>query len=146
MLAPLLLPLCGGVLTGLTWTFGTSQDQSNANAEKSHRLSDFQDVLSQSVSEFTKTSEHKFFRIENKPAVLNELRAETIATQNKPVTFQKNKQQFPLKMKLKSRNVTGLKRIHEATWKLNLKNDILSDWPKLIDVVRKVVFIVIKYI
>ena len=50
---------------GLQGIFGTCQDQSKANAENIRRLSDFQDILSQYVTEFSSSTENKFFLIEN---------------------------------------------------------------------------------
>ena len=68
---------------GLQGIFGTCQDQSKANAENIRRLSDFQDILSQYVTEFSSSTENKFFLIENELAAINEIQADMIATQNK---------------------------------------------------------------
>ena len=68
---------------GLQGIFGTCQDQSKANAENIRRLSEFQDVLSQYVTEFSRSTESKFFLIANELAAINEIQAAMIATQNK---------------------------------------------------------------
>ena len=68
---------------GLQGIFGTCQDQSKANAENIRRLSDFQDILSQYVTEFSSSTENKFFLIENELAAINEIQADMTATQNK---------------------------------------------------------------
>ena len=44
-----------------TRNFWNFQDQSKANAENIRRLSDFQDILSQYVTEFSSSTENKFF-------------------------------------------------------------------------------------
>ena len=48
---------------GLQGNFGTCQDQSKTNAENIRRLSDFQDILSQYVTEFSSSTENKFFQL-----------------------------------------------------------------------------------
>ena len=54
--------------SGLQGIFGSCQDDTKANAENIRKLSDFQDVLTQYVTEFTTSKDKKFFMVENELA------------------------------------------------------------------------------
>ena len=50
---------------GLHGFFGNCQDQSKANAENIRRLADFQNSLTDYVTEFITNTDEKFFLVEN---------------------------------------------------------------------------------
>ena len=62
--------------------FGSCQDDAKANAENIRKLSDFQDVLTQYVTEFTTSTDKKFFMVENELAALHDIQRELVATQD----------------------------------------------------------------
>ena len=68
---------------GLRGIFGNCQDQSKANAENIRRLADFQNSLTDYVTEFIKNSDEKFLLVENELAALNAIQSEMAATQDK---------------------------------------------------------------
>ena len=68
---------------GIRGIFGSCQDQPKANADNIRRLSDFQDVLTQFVSEFTAVTDNRFFLVENELAALYSIQKEMAETQNK---------------------------------------------------------------
>ena len=63
--------------------FGNCQDQSKANAENIHRLADFQNSLTDYVTEFIANIDEKFFLVENELAALNAIQSEMAATEDK---------------------------------------------------------------
>ena len=67
---------------GLRGIFGNCQDQSKANAENIRRLSDFQNILTDYVTEFTTHTDEKFFLVENELAALNAIQSEMATTQD----------------------------------------------------------------
>ena len=67
---------------GLRRIFGNFQDQSKANAENIRRLADFQNCLTDCVTEFITSTDEKFFLVENELAALNALQSELAATQD----------------------------------------------------------------
>ena len=68
---------------GLQGIFGSCQDDAKANAENIRKISDFQDVLTQYVTEFTTSTDKKFFMVENELAALHEIQKELVETQDK---------------------------------------------------------------
>ena len=68
---------------GLRGIFGNCQDQSKANAEIIRRLADFQNSLTDYVTEFITNTDEKFFLVENELAALNAIQSEMAATQDK---------------------------------------------------------------
>ena len=68
---------------GLRGIFGNCQDQSKANAENIRRLADFQNSLTDYVTEFITNTDEKFFLVENELAALNAIQSEMAATQDK---------------------------------------------------------------
>ena len=68
---------------GLRGIFGSCHDQSKANAENIRRLADFQDTLTDYVTEFTTNTNEKFYLVENELAALNAIQAEMAETQDK---------------------------------------------------------------
>ena len=67
---------------GLRGIFGDCQDQSKANAENI-RLDDFQNSLTDYVTEFITLTDEKIFLVENELATLNAIQSEMAATQDK---------------------------------------------------------------
>ena len=65
---------------GLRGIFGNCQDESKANAENIRRLADFQNSLTDYVTELITNSDEKFFLVENELAALQ---SEMAATQDK---------------------------------------------------------------
>ena len=63
--------------------FGNCQDQSKANAENNRRLADFQNSLTDYVTEFITNTGEKFFLFENVLAAHNAIQSEMAATQDK---------------------------------------------------------------
>ena len=63
--------------------FGNCQDQSKANAENIRRLADFQNALTEYVTEFMTHTDEKFFLVQNELAALNAIQSEMAATQDK---------------------------------------------------------------
>ena len=68
---------------GLQGIFGSCQDDAKANTENIRKLSDFQDVLTQYVIEFTTSTDEKFFMVEDELAALHDIQRELVDTQNK---------------------------------------------------------------
>ena len=68
---------------GLCGIFGDCQDKSKANAENIRRLSDFQNSLTDHVTETITNTDEKFFLVENELAALNAIQSEMAATQDK---------------------------------------------------------------
>ena len=66
---------------GLRGIFGNCQDQSKANAENI-RLSGFQNILTDYVTEFTTHTDEKLFLVENELAALNTIHSEMATTQD----------------------------------------------------------------
>ena len=75
--------LGGSDSCGLQGVFGSCQDDAKANAENIRKLSDFQDVLTQYVTEFTTSTDKNFFMVENELAALHDIQRELVDTQNK---------------------------------------------------------------
>ena len=75
-----LFPQARSFLKGI---FGNCQDQSKANAENIHRLADFQNSLTDYVTDFITHTDEKFFLLEKELAVLNAIQSEMAATQDK---------------------------------------------------------------
>ena len=72
---------------GLRGFFGGCQDEVKANDENIRRLSDFQDVLIQFVTEFSTNTDKKLFLFRNELAALNAIQAEIESTQNRNWAF-----------------------------------------------------------
>ena len=68
---------------GLQGIFGGCHDQAQANAANIRSLSDYQDVLTQFVTEFQLNTDEKHFLVKNKLAAFNAIQAEMSATQNR---------------------------------------------------------------
>ena len=68
--------------SGLRGIFGNCQDQSKANAENI-RLADFQNSLTDYVTEVITNTDEKFFFVESELAALNAIQSEMAATQDK---------------------------------------------------------------
>ena len=68
---------------GIRGIFGGCHDQAQANAANIRRLSDYQDILTQFVTEFHMNTEEKFYLVKNELAALNAIQAEMSATQNR---------------------------------------------------------------
>ena len=68
---------------GLQGIFGGCHDQAQANAANIRSLSDYQDVLTQFVTEFQLNTDEKFFLVKNELAALNAIQAEMSETQNR---------------------------------------------------------------
>ena len=77
------LAIGGSNSCGLRGIFGNCQDQSKANAENVHRLADFQNSLTDYVTEFITNTDEKFFLVENNLAALNAIQSEMASTQDK---------------------------------------------------------------
>ena len=67
---------------GLRGIFGNRQDQSKANAANIRRLADFQNALTDYVTEFITNTDENFFIVENELAALNAIQSEMAATQD----------------------------------------------------------------
>ena len=63
--------------------FGGSHDQAKANAANIQSFSDYQDSLTQFVTELHMNTEEKFFLVKNELAALNAIQAEMSAAQNR---------------------------------------------------------------
>ena len=68
---------------GIRGFFGNCQDQSKANAENVRRLADFQNSLTDYVTEFITNTDEKLFLVENELAALNAIQSEMAAIQDK---------------------------------------------------------------
>ena len=68
---------------GLQGIFGGCHDQAQANAANIRSLSDYQDVLTQFVTELQLNTDENFFLVKNELAALNAIQAEMSATQNR---------------------------------------------------------------
>ena len=68
---------------GLRGIFGNCQDQSKVNAENIRRLADFQNSLTDFVTEFITHTDEKFFLVENELPALNAIQPEMAATKDK---------------------------------------------------------------
>ena len=68
---------------GLRGIFGRWQHEAKANAENILKLSEFQDVLTQFVMEFSTDTDEKVFSVGNELAVPNAIEAEMASTQNR---------------------------------------------------------------
>ena len=77
------LAVGGSASCGLRGIFGNCQDQSKANAENVRRLADFQNSLTDYITEFITNTDEKFFLVENELAALNAIQSEMAATQDK---------------------------------------------------------------
>ena len=77
------LAIGGSDSCGLRGIFGNCQGQSKANAENIRRLADFQNSLTEYVTEFITHTDEKFFLVENELAALNAIQSEMAATQDK---------------------------------------------------------------
>ena len=77
------LAICGSDSCDLRKIFGNCQDQSKANAESIRRLADFQNSLTDYVTEFITHTDEQFFLVEIEQAALNAIQSEMAATQDK---------------------------------------------------------------
>ena len=67
---------------GLPGDFVACQDEKKPNAENIWQLSEYQDVLTQFVTELSTDSDEKFFLVKNKLAALDAIKAEIASTLN----------------------------------------------------------------
>ena len=77
------LAVCGSDSCGSRAIFGNCQDQSKANTENVRRLADFQNSLTDYITEFMTITEERIFPVENGLATLNAIQSEMAATENK---------------------------------------------------------------
>ena len=77
------LVIGGSDSCGLRGIFGNCQDQSKINAENIRRLDDFQNSLTDYVTEFITNTVEKFFLVKNELLALNAIKSEMAATQDK---------------------------------------------------------------
>ena len=77
------LAVGGSDSCGLGGISGNCQDQSKANAETFNRFADFQNFLTDDVTEFTTNTDEKFFLVETEIAALNAIQSDMAATQDK---------------------------------------------------------------
>ena len=68
---------------GLRGIFGNCQDQSKANAENIRHPADFQNSLTNYVTEFITDTDEKFFLVQKELAALNAIQSDMAATQDK---------------------------------------------------------------
>ena len=74
------LAVGGSASCGLRGNLGNSQDQSKTNAKKVRRQADFQNSLTDYVTELITNTVEKFFLVDNEPAALNAIHSEMAAT------------------------------------------------------------------
>ena len=77
------LAVSGSDSCGLRGLVGNCQDQGKANAEYVRRLVDFQNSLTDNVTEFMTNMDECFSLVENELAALNAIQSEMAATQDK---------------------------------------------------------------
>ena len=72
---------------GLRGIFGGCLDDAQANAANVRRLSDYQDILTQFVTEFSTNTDGNFFLVQKELAALNAIQAEMASNQNRNWAF-----------------------------------------------------------
>ena len=108
---------------GLQGVFGSCQDDAKANAENIRKLSDFQDVLTQYVTEFTSPTDKVFFMVEKEMAALHDIQRELVDTQNK--NGARIQQQFDV-FELKFHVLRNCNQLLFSNQQLNFNFDTLS--------------------
>ena len=72
---------------GLRGIFGGCQDEAKANAENFRKLSEFPDVVTKFVADFSSETDENFFLVKKEIAALNAIQAEMSSTQNRNWVF-----------------------------------------------------------